>query len=168
MRLPERPERDAALATFHRTPTPGSLGLACTTALPTGARMKLVWGRGSKRSAAARPPGTRASSSPCANPSGGQLQLRAGTDPTSPCFALRPAPGIFRPARPRRGTGQDPPDHPRRNPRPQRRTAKASARTPATRSSSEAFRPERRTAPGNPRRPQGRGRPPLANAASFP
>ena len=46
VRLLSDPERDAALATFHRTPTPGSLGLACTTALPTGARMKLVWGKG--------------------------------------------------------------------------------------------------------------------------
>jgi hypothetical protein len=46
VRLLSDPERDAALATFHRTPTPGSLGLACTTALATGARMKLVWGKG--------------------------------------------------------------------------------------------------------------------------
>ncbi|MBL8450952.1 MAG: alpha-2-macroglobulin [Dechloromonas sp.] len=46
VRLLSDKDRDAALATVHRSAQPGSLGLACTTALPAGARMKLVWGKG--------------------------------------------------------------------------------------------------------------------------
>ena len=43
--LPDK-ERNAALATYHQNPTAGSLGLVCSTALPTGSKMKLVWGKG--------------------------------------------------------------------------------------------------------------------------
>lgn len=39
-------ERNAALATVHRSPTAGSLGLTCSERLPPGAKMKLVWGAG--------------------------------------------------------------------------------------------------------------------------
>lgn len=54
IRLLADKERDAALATFHRRPTAGSLGLVCATALPPGARMKLVWGAGVEAESGAR------------------------------------------------------------------------------------------------------------------